>query len=216
MTSESWVETLFAVLRLQQELRGEICLPLSTITKQKKETCVSRSFSKPITCLEELRQAISTHVVRASEKLRQQRQLASAITVFTRTSPFISSFYSQSATTKLDLPSNTTTDLLAVSLILTERIFKPNRPLIKAGVIMQNLQSNDYLQQHLLIAQNKSRETKGCREKLMRTIDELNHRYGSGTITWASCGLNKSQKSHSKQLSRAATTRINEIPIAKA
>ena len=68
---------------------------------QKKETCVSRSFGKPITNIEDLRQAIAIYVVRASEKLRNQRLQANTIPIFTRTSHYTSIFYSQLATEHL-------------------------------------------------------------------------------------------------------------------
>ncbi|MFL0732592.1 MAG: Y-family DNA polymerase, partial [Prochlorococcus sp.] len=41
-------------LRLQRELQGHACLPLALAPSPKQETCVSRSFSSPITSLEEL------------------------------------------------------------------------------------------------------------------------------------------------------------------
>ena len=47
-------------LRLQRELRGQACLPLDLAPAAKQETCVSRSFSRPITSLDELRQAVAT------------------------------------------------------------------------------------------------------------------------------------------------------------
>ena len=99
-------------LRLQRELRGHACLPLELAPAPKQETCVSRSFSRPITSQEELHQAIATYVVRAAEKLRKQRQRAAALTIYTRTSPFAPGFYSQAASTQLDLPSNDTAVLL--------------------------------------------------------------------------------------------------------
>ena len=63
---------------------------------------------------------------------------------------------------------------------------------------------------------NKSDKEQEQQERLMKTIDRLNHHYGNGTISWASCGLNKSSKIHREFLSHAATTRIEEIPIVKA
>ena len=68
---------------------------------------MSRSFSRPITTLEELRQAVATYVVRAAEKLRKQHQRAAALTVYTRTSPFIPAFYSQAASTRRICPATT-------------------------------------------------------------------------------------------------------------
>ena len=70
-------------LRLQRELQGHACLPLELPPAPKQETCVSRSFSRPITSQEELHQAITTYVVRAAEKLRRQQQRAAALTIYT-------------------------------------------------------------------------------------------------------------------------------------
>ncbi len=200
--------------RLQYELRGLTCLPLSLAPTPKQETCVSRSFSRPVSNLNELRQAIATYVVRASEKLRRQQQLAGALTVFTRTSPFSASFYSQAATIQLDLPSNDTGALLAAALPLVEKIFRAHRPLSKAGVLMQHLQSKAHLQQHLLVNTNSNDQQR--RERLMTTIDRINQRYGNGTVRWAACGMQSSWSMRREKLSQATTTRLNHVPIVWA
>ena len=64
-------------------------------------------------------------MVRAAEKLRRQRQRAAALTIYTRTSPFAPGFYSQAASTQLDLPSNDTAVLLEAARPLVARIFRP-------------------------------------------------------------------------------------------
>ena len=201
-------------LRLQQELRGHACLPLDLAPAPKQETCVSRSFSRPVTTVDELRQAIATYVVRAAEKLRKQQQRAASLTIYTRTSPFIPGFYSQAASTRLDLPSNDTAVLLQAALPLVGHIFRPNRQLAKAGVLMQHLQSNDILQTHLMVPMSEEQQQK--RDCLMQTIDRINRRYGRGTLQWAGCGLHPSWLMRRGQLSRAATTRLSDLPVVKA
>ena len=201
-------------LRLQQELRGHACLPLDLAPAPKQETCVSRSFSRPVTTVDELRQAIATYVVRAAEKLRKQQQRAASLTIYTRTRPFIPSFYSQAASTRLDLPSNDTAVLLQAALPLVGHIFRPNRQLAKAGVLMQHLQSNDILQTHLMVPMSEEQQQK--RDCLMQTIDRINRRYGRGTLQWAGCGLHPSWLMRRGQLSRAATTRLSDLPVVKA
>ena len=201
-------------VRLQRELQGHACLPLDLQPSAKQETCVSRSFSHPITSLEELREAIATYVVRAAEKLRKQQQRTAALTIYTRTSPFIPGFYSRAASTSLDLPSNDTRVLLEAALPLVERIFQPHRPLAKAGVLMQHLQGIDQLQQHLWVPCTEEEQQK--RESLMTTVDRLNHRYGRGTVQWAACGLDPSWAMRRERLGRAATTRLNDVPEVKA
>ncbi len=197
-------------VRIQRELQGHACLPLDLEPSPKQETCVSRSFSRPITSLEELREAVATYVVRAAEKLRQQHQRTAALTVYTRTSPFISAFYSRAASTRLDLPSNDTSVLLEAALPLVKRIFQPHRPLAKAGVLMQHLQGMDQLQQHLWVPCTEEQQRK--REILMATIDHLNQRYGRGTVQWAACGLHPGWAMRRERLGRASTTRLDELP----
>ena len=201
-------------LRLQQELRGYACLPLELAPGPKQETCVSRSFSHPISSLEELREAIASYVVRAAEKLRKQQQRAAALSIYTRTSPFVPAFYSQAASQKLDLPSNDTAVLLRAALPLVERIFQPHRQLAKAGVLMQHLQSNDILQTHLMVPISEEQQHK--RECLMQTVDRLNNRYGRGTIQWAACGIHTTWMMRREQLGPAATTRFKDVPTVHA
>ncbi|MBM5808514.1 MAG: Y-family DNA polymerase [Cyanobacteria bacterium M_surface_7_m2_040] len=202
-------------LRLQQELRGQACLPLVRVAPPKQETCVSRSFSQPVESLEALRQAVATYLVRAAEKLRQQGQRAGAITVFVRSSPFNgTSLYSQAATVVLPLASNDTAVLLAAALPLAERLFRPRKPLQKAGVLLQQLQSEDLLQHHLLLPLPLEQQQR--RERLMAVIDALNRRFGRGAVQWAACGLRPAWTMRRSRLSRAATTCLAQIPVVQA
>ncbi len=200
-------------IRLQNELRGISCIPIMSKQRTKKETCVSRSFSHPITSLSELKQAIATYTILASEKLRKQNQFAGTITVFVRTSLHTSIFYSRSTTERLDVHSNNTFTLLKTSLRLTEKVFQANRLLRKAGVIMQDLLNSDYLQLHLLREENRKEESR--QERLMQTIDRLNMRYGRNTVTWATCGVSPRWSMQRNYLSAASTTQLTQIPIIR-
>jgi DNA polymerase V len=202
-------------VRLQQELRGRSCLPLVAVPPAKQETCVSRSFSEPVTSLEDLRQAIATYLSRACEKLRRQGQRAGSVTVFVRSSPFNGTrFYANAATVALLLPSNDTAVLLAAALPLAERLFRPHKPLQKAGVLLQDLQPVGLLQHHLLAPLPPEQQQR--REALMAPVDGLNRRYGSGTVQWAACGLRPRWTMRRSRLSRAATTRLSDVPVVRA
>ncbi len=202
-------------VRLQQELRGHSCLPLVAVPPAKQETCVSRSFSEPVTSLEGLRQAIATYLSRAGEKLRRQGQRAGSVTVFVRSSPFNGTrFYANAATVALPLPSNDTAVLLAAALPLAERLFRPHKPLQKAGVLLQDLRPVELLQHHLLVPLPPEQQRR--REALMAAVDSLNRRYGSGTVQWAACGLRPRWTMRRSRLSRAATTRLSDVPVVRA
>ncbi len=201
-------------IRLQAELRGECCFPILTQRKSKKETCVSRSFSRPICSLNDLKQAIATYSVLASEKLRKQKQCAGSITIFVRTSMYTSSYYSESATKRLEYHSNDTFILLEASLELIPKLFQPNRLLSKAGVIMKDLVNSDHCQ--LKLFEDLTDKKRSQREELMQIIDRLNQRYGRNIVTWAACGVNPKWSMQRKYLSNASTTQFTQIPIINA
>ena len=50
----------------------------------------------------------------------------------------------------------------------------------------------------------------------MQTIDRINRHYGRGTLQWAGCGLQPSWLMRRGQLSRAATTRLHDLPVVRA
>ncbi|MFZ9952769.1 MAG: Y-family DNA polymerase [Vulcanococcus sp.] len=201
-------------VRLQLELRGISCLPLEELPAAKQETCVSRSFSRPITELDELRQAVATYVVRAAEKLRRQRQRAGRLSVFARTSPFAPHFHGASAGVSLPLASNDTAVLLQAALALVPAVHRPQRRFVKAGVLLQELQPEAQLQHHLLAPLPPEQQQR--RDALMAVVDDLNRRHGRGTVQWAACGLQPGWAMRRGQLSRAATTRLNDLPTVWA
>ena len=135
--------------------------------------------------------------------------------MFVRSSPFNGTrFYANAATVALPLPSNDTAVLLAAALPLAELLFRPHKPLQKAGVLLQDLQPVGLLQHHLLAPLPPEQQQR--REALMATVDGLNRRYGSGTVQWAACGLRPRWTMRRSRLSRAATTRLSDVPVVRA
>jgi len=47
-------------------------------------------------------------------------------------------------------------------------------------------------------------------------VDRLNHRFGRGTLQWAACGLSPAWTMRRSRLSRAATTRLSDVPVVRA
>ncbi len=201
-------------LRIQNELKGNLCIPIKDRTSDRKEICVSRSFSYPIDSLEELNQVIIKYVLIASAKLRKYNQLSSAITVFTNTNTHSKNFYKGEATGKIDIPTSDSRIILKKSLELTKKIFKPYRKLKKAGVILQKLQSNQYKQKLLFNEQVIQKEF--YQERLNYIIDEINKKNGRDTINWGSSIIEKEWNPLRKKLSSIKTTDIDNIPIIYA
>ena len=80
----------------------------------------------------------------------------------------------------------------------------------KAGVLLQQLQSDRQLQASLLAPLEPGDQER--RRALMAVVDDLNRRYGSTTVQWAACGLAPRWAMRRSRLSGAATTRLSELP----
>ncbi len=73
--------------RVQAELRGVSCLPLSLMAATRKGVAVTRSFGRPVTVWAEMREAAAHHAARAGEKLRAEGLVAGRMMVFLHTNP---------------------------------------------------------------------------------------------------------------------------------
>ncbi len=204
--NENLIRTKMGIVgvKLQMELRGESCLAMELIDSPKKGTCVSRSFPQPIKDLSDLKEAIASFTHRAAEKLRRQKQAASVITVFARTSPFRDNFYSNSATSELVLSTNYTVELSRVAANLVESIYRQGQNFKKAGVIMTGLVSESQIQGNLFDVSND--EAKQRSRNLMSVMDTINEMYGRDTLRFASNGVIQVWKTKSEQRSPRYTT----------
>jgi DNA polymerase V len=160
-------------VRLQQELRGMACLALDEVPEPKKETCVSRSFGSPVTDLRDLQEAIALYALRAGEKLRRQRQVTRVLTVFIRSSPFREPFYGNAATVQLPVATQDSFVLVREARRLVESLYRPHYDYQKAGILLQALQPEQLVQQHLWVMGDSPE-----RQRLMATMDRLNRRFG--------------------------------------
>ena len=195
--------------RLVRELRGESCLPLEICPSPKKETCVSRSFGKVVTDLTELKEAVAHFTTKASAKLRKQQQCASALTVFIRTSRYASSPWGDTVTLALPVATNDTPELIYYAMRLTNRLFLPDVPYKKAGVIMQGLIPQSTVQSSLFDTKDRYKSL-----RLMEVVDQINDRFGEGTIKFAVEGIKQEWKMKNENRSPSYTTRADQLPVA--
>ena len=196
--------------RIQLELKGYQCLPIEEKKNQKKEIRVSRSFSQPITKLEDLKHALAIYAIRASEKMRAQNLKASVVTIFARTSHYSNFNYQKSAYKKLIEATNNTNIILKIVIQLSKEIYHPDYKLAKAGVLMQELSNYNYLQKSII---NYPSEDKSERDKkLIQTIDSLNNKFKDEVITWGVAKRKQSWSMNRTLLSGTSITNIEKIP----
>ena len=207
-TARSWLT--ITGLRTVRELRGISCIELEQVPDAAKTICRSRSFGQPVCTREGLHEALATFVSRAAEKLREQRLLTNLVRVFIMTNRFKERRYANSFTVPLALPSDNTEELLeAVDRGLT-RIFRPGWNYNKAGILLLGLIPRSPRQLDLF----DTRDHEGIDHR-MTLIDAINHRYGSGSIQYATCGVRHGWSLRRELLSPSYTTRWSELPRAR-
>ncbi len=196
--------------RIQLELKGCVCLPIEEVQNSKKEIRVSRSFGKSIKTLEDLTQALIIYTIRAAEKMRSGNLQTSLITVFTRTSYYSDLNYKKSAHKKLIESTNNTITLIKIVIELAKKIYHPGYKLAKAGVLMKDLTSSNYLQKTIDNIQFEEQFKK--EESLIKTIDSINKKFKHKVISWGIENKGSEWRMNRNLLSDASTTDIKKIP----
>ena len=196
-------------LRMVMELRGLSCLPLEQCPPPKKGITCARSFGRAITQLQEMEQAVSSYVTRAAEKLRAEELAVTNLTVFLHTNQFKDDpQYSNSLTVRLPVATDTTHELITAALQGVRKIWRDGFAYKKAGVMFVGLVPASQVQADLFDGKDRTRST-----KLMAALDSINGRFGSGTLQYASSGINKEWKATFNRRSPAFTTSWDELPV---
>lgn len=201
--------------RTVRELQGMQCIEFEDAPPPKKEIASTRSFGRAITELPPLIEAVSEFAMRAAEKLRRQGSVAAQVLTFVHTSPHKSGpQYSRAVTMPLRRPSANSADLVNAAIRGMRAIYRPGYKMAKAGVMLLDLQPGSIHQVELDL-EDESPD----RSHLMNAIDQLNQRYGKGTLMLASAGTAGDKREWSmRQEMRTPdyTTKWADVPLAMA
>lgn len=199
-----------------RELQGTSCIALEDVPPPKKEIASTRSFGHTVSALPDLVEAVTDFAGRAAEKLRRQASFAGEVLVFVHTSPFRrqDKQYSRSIVVPLRRPTADTSLITQAAAAGVRAIFRPGYNFAKAGVLLLDLQDACVLQHELDLD-----DAGPDRSKLMSAMDNLNARYGRGTVMEASSGTGGAHRRWVMKQSLKTpdyTTNINDIPLARA
>lgn len=200
-------------LRLIEELKGRSCYPLDCNPLPKKNVTVSRSFGRPVGCLDELREAVTTYATRGSEKLRREKQVSGVIAVFLMTDRFRPErFYYNMETVRLSVPTSNSPEIIRAALSGLESIYKEGCLYKKAGIFFHELEPESMVQRGLFDTVDRDRST-----RLMDSLDRINTAMGKDTLRYASAGLAPGQTWHTafNYRSPAWTTRWDQLPLVR-
>ncbi len=198
--------------RTVRELNGESCLALEDITPTKQQILCSRSFGQRVTRYTDMQEAISSYVARAAEKLRHEQQQCQLISVYIRTGLFNPNDprYSNSASLRLDYPTDDTRVLLHAAGRLLQAIWKGGYRYAKAGITLTDFYDRGVMQPDLFTQEIVSPNS----QKLMQVIDQLNQ-HQRGKLFFASQGTGKAWAMNRNHLSPCYTTSWKQLPAVQ-
>ena len=195
--SDTWIKKQLSIvgLRTVWELRGTPCLEAQEIAPKRQSILTSRSFKRAITTIEELKEAVGSFTAIAAQKLRKQKLNAYTLLVFAG---------SDSASVHLPLASSNTPELMNLAHRALEGLFNEEKSYKRAGIMLSELVTENATQLDFL-----AKET--AKNPLMKTVDQINTRYGQSIITFAGEGLHKKWKNAPKKRSPKYTTSWDDL-----
>lgn len=208
---DSWIkkELTISGLKTVKELRGEECIEVEFERPAKKSIISSKSFGYKVTRIEDLIEAVSSFTARGAEKLREENEVAACIHVAITTSHYKKEElrYSNVASAGLPWPTNYTPTLIEAAVSTLKRIFKPGINYKKATIMLTGLTDANSVQASLFHPIRSSKEE----TNLMKAVDSINRLWGSGTVQFASQGIQKRWKGKAENRSKRYTTNWNEL-----
>lgn len=192
--------------RTARELEGTVCFGLEESPEPKQNIASTRMFGKRVYELLELRQAVASYAAKAGVKLRKEGQLTSCLQVFIQTSRFDDQPYSNATIVGLESPTDDTRELIAAAQAGLTRIYRPNTPYAKAGIML-----SQFTPKAGYIPDLFAKPARRNNDKLMALMDSVNKVQGAGTLRFAIEPETSSWGMKREFLSQAYTTKWNEL-----
>jgi len=191
-----------------RELGGTPCLELDEPDPPKQEICCSRMFGKRLTELAPIKEAVATYMMRASEKLRVQKSLCKKIRVSIRTGMFNpeEAKYANGVLIDLPYPTDDVRLLTRAAVDSLDRVFRPGFKYSKAEVLLMDLcLPGEYTDDLFAISQP------AAATKLMIALDEINSRWGRGTLRLAGVPARPDWGMRREMMSQSYTTKLGQL-----
>lgn len=196
--------------RTWKELQGEPCISIDTSVMQ-KSIAHTRTFTYMTGDIEKLKTYISNFVAAAARKLRDQHSLCGTVSVFIATNPHREDLaqYGQMDTQRLTVSTADTVAICHAAHDCLERIYRQGFQYKRAGVILSEIVSDEYVQLDLF---EKSGEEHKKSKALMKVMDEINTKYGMDSLRLACQGFEEEKPNLTNfQPLKNQTTNINDI-----
>jgi len=189
-----------------RELNGEIRLQWDEHRPGKKEIYSTRSFGQRVTSKDELRMSLIAHAEAVARKLRKQGSATKTLVVFASNSVHDDErLYSKSMVVKLETASCDTRVIAQHVSSVINILYRAGIRFHKSGVGALDIRPSVELQQDMF-------STNEDNIGLMTCLDDINARYGKGTLHVAAKGFVRNSTMKRDYLSPQYTTNWAHIP----
>lgn len=209
--SDPWtLRKRFSVVieKTARELAGTSCLELDEPDPPKQEICCSRMFGKRLTELPPIKEALATYMMRASEKLRAQGSLCKKVRVCIRTGMFNpdEAKYANGVVVDLPYPTDDVRLLTKAAVDAVDHIYRPGFKYSKAEVMLLSLCHPGEYTDDLFAVSQPAEAT-----RVMTVLDQINDRWGRGTLRSASVPTNPDWGMRREMMSQSYTTKLDQL-----
>lgn len=191
--------------RTVRELNGISCLSWDEVKSPKKEVFSTRSFGQRIITKDELRAALVAHAAIVGRKIRRQSSLIKKLMVFASSSPHDDLYYKQTIVYPFIIATDNTCEIAQAVNKVIDSIYSAGVRFYRCGVGAIELTSKEFIQPDLFIPDHYN-------DNLMKCLDNINHRYGDGTLKIATEGHSEKWQMRREFLSPQYTSQWRDIP----
>ncbi len=209
---DTWIRKRMTIkgLATAWELRGMPCLPFGDTRTHNREICCSLSFGRPVQRLEEIREALTRHVLQAVSQLRDQQAVAGGVGVFIHShrrdiTHAYANYYSISSPQLSDDPFL----FIRLAFRALNKIYRPEISYVKTGVFLLDISPKQYLPPSLFEEESSRDKTS---EALIQAMEHINRRWGKHTVRPATMGKKVSWDIKRDHLSNPHTTSWKHLP----
>ena len=198
-------------LRTYQELKGIPCRGMEHEQLNKKSMGSFKSFGTCQSELSVLREAVSDYTASLAEKLRRYRLCCGHILVYVGTDSFKSApQYHKSFGIGLPRQTYDTQELVHYAQLGLEKIFREGFTYKRVGVLLSDTVPEGQVQTSLFDTADRGRQ-----QTVNGLLDALNNRFGKGALRLSAQGTVKKWDLRHQYLSRAYTTRWEELAVVR-
>ncbi len=201
------------LLRTATELRGIVCNQDREYDADPDSVSCSRSFGEPVTTLEGLSESIANFTAQAAVKLRRHKMLASGCNIYAQYGSALEGNFT-GRTIIFAEPTDATNEMLKAIGKELPALFIPGERYRKSGMVFFGLEKAGAARQMDLFTETKALE----QSRLYKVVDEMNRRYGKGSVVSASEGLRRRAPLWTmkrEKLSGVSTTKWDQLPKVK-